>query len=154
MKICNFLEKDRIFLDLKTGSKQEILKVMVKHMKLRGLILNDEIVLNELLKRESICSTGLEKGIAIPHTLTDEVKKPLVVMALIKGGMDYEAVDQKPTYILLLLLGPKNNPGLQLKLLAHICRLVKETPIVEKLKKADSPEEICTIFKQEEGKIE
>ena len=69
-------------------------------------------------------------------------------------GMDYEAIDQKPTYVLLLLLGPKDKPGSQLKLLAHICRLVKETTIVEKLKKADSPEEICALFKQEERKIE
>jgi mannitol/fructose-specific phosphotransferase system IIA component (Ntr-type) len=153
MKICKFLEEDHIFLDLKTGSKQEILKLMVEQMKLRGLITNDEVVLNELLKRESICSTGLERGIAVPHTLTNEVKEPLVVMALIRGGIDYDAVDQKPTFILLLLLGPKSDPGLQLKLLAHICRLVKETPIVEKLKRADSPEKVCNIVKQEEGKI-
>ncbi|MBN2244382.1 MAG: PTS sugar transporter subunit IIA [Candidatus Aminicenantes bacterium] len=154
MKICYFLEKDHIFLDLKTRNKQELLKELVEQMKLRGLILNDEVVLNELLKRESICSTGLEQGIAVPHTLTEEVKKPLIAMVLIKAGMDFEAVDQKPTYVLLLLLGPKNDPGLQLRILAHICRLVKETPIVEKLKKADSAEDICNIFKQEEGKIE
>jgi len=154
MKICQFLKKEHIFLDLKTGSKKEILQTLVEQMKQRGLIVNDKIVLEELLKREFICSTGLEEGIAVPHTLTDEVKETLITMALIKGGIDYEAVDQKPTFILLLLLGPKNDPGLQLKLLAHICRLVKETPIVEKLKEAESAEEICEIFKQEEGKIE
>jgi mannitol/fructose-specific phosphotransferase system IIA component (Ntr-type) len=154
MKICHFLEKDHILLDLKTRSKQELLKEMVEKMKLRGLILNDEAVLNDLLRREAVSSTGLEQGIAVPHTLTDEVKKPLVTMALIKDGMDFDAVDQKPTYVLVLLLGPKNDPGLQLRILAHICRLVKETPIVEKLKKTDSAEEICSIFKREEGKIE
>lgn len=154
MKICDFLNRDNIFLDLKTGSKKEILEEMVEKMKERGFISNKKTVLNELLTRESISSTGLEMGIAVPHTLTNEVKNTLVVMALIKEGMDYEAIDHKPTYVLLLLLGPKDKPGNQLKLLAHICRLVKETTIVEQLKKSDSPEEICALFKQEERKIE
>jgi len=154
MKICQFLERDNIFLDLKKGIKKEILEEMVKRLKERGLIRNNTLIVSELLTRESISSTGLEMGIAVPHTLTNEVKNTLVAMALIKEGMDYEAIDQKPTYVLLLLLGPKNKPGSQLRLLAHICRLVKETTIVEKLKKADSPEEICKIFQQEERKIE
>ena len=116
--------------------------------------MNDKAVFNELLKREAICSTGLESGIAVPNALTDEVREPLIVIALIKDGMKYEEVDQKTTYLLILLLGRKDNPGLQLRLLAHICRLVKETAIVEKLKKAGSPENICEVIKQEERKIE
>jgi len=154
MKICEFLNQDNIFLDLKTRSKKKILEEMVEKMKEGGFISNKDTVLNELLTRESISSTGLEMGIAVPHTLTNEVKNTLVVMALIKEGIDYEAIDQKPTYVLLLLLSPKDKPGKQLILLAHICRLVKETSIVEKLKKADSPEKVCALFKQEERKIE
>ncbi len=153
MNICGFLREDHIILDLKPGEKKQILEDFVATLKKRDLISDEEIILEELLKRESLGSTGLEKGIAVPHALTDRVNDPFLALAVIKQGIDFEAVDQMPTYVILLLLGNKDNPGLQLKLLAHICRLVKETKIVERIREAASPEDICTIFDEEEGKI-
>ena len=153
MKICGLLTEDHIFLDLKPGHKREILDEFVSGLKKRGLIDEEKAILGELLKRESLGSTGLEKGIAVPHALTDRIKKPLLALALIRKGVDFEAADQRPTYVILLLLGTKDNPGFQLKVLAHICRLVKETGVVEKIKKAKSPSDICSIFEEEEVKI-
>lgn len=153
MKICGLLTEDHVFLDLKPGDKREVLEEFVSSLKRRGLITEEKVILGELLKRESLGSTGLEKGIAVPHALTDKIKKPLLALALIRKGMDFEAADQRPTYVILLLLGTKNNPGYQLKVLAHICRLVKETRVVEKIKKAKSPSDICSIFEEEEVKI-
>ncbi len=153
MKICGLLTEDHIFLDLKPGDKREILEEFVSGLKKRGLITEEKVILGELLKREGLGSTGLEKGIAVPHALTDKIKKPLLALALIRKGMDFEAADQRLTYVILLLLGTKDNPGYQLKVLAHICRLVKETRVVEKIKKAKSPSDICSIFEEEEVKI-
>lgn len=153
MKICGLLTEDHIFLDLKPGDKSEVLQEFVSGLKRRGLITEEKVILGELLKRESLGSTGLEKGIAVPHALTDKIKEPLLALALIRKGMDFEAADQRPTYVILLLLGTKNNPGFQLKVLAHICRLVKETGVVGKIKKAKSPADICSIFEEEEVKI-
>jgi PTS system nitrogen regulatory IIA component len=153
MKICGLLTEDHIFLDLKPGDKKEVLQEFVSALKRRGLITDERVILGELLKRESLGSTGLEKGIAIPHALTDKIKKPLLALASIKKGMDFDAADKRPTYVILILLGTKNNPGYQLKVLAHICRLVKETRVVEKIKKAKSPSDICSVFEEEEVKI-
>lgn len=153
MKICGLLREEHIILDLKSGEKKQILEEFVSSLKERGLISEDKVILEELLKRESLGSTGLEKGIAVPHALTDKVKEPFLALAVIKKGMDFEAVDQMPTYVILLLLGNKDNPGFQLKVLAHICRLVKETRVVEKIRKANSSHDICLIFDEEEGKI-
>ena len=153
MKICGLLTEDHIFLDLKPGDKRKVLEEFVSGLKRRGLIAEEKVILGELLKRESLGSTGLEKGIAVPHALTNKIKKPLLALALIRKGMDFEAADQRSTYVILLLLGTKNNPGYQLKVLAHICRLVKETRVVEKIKKAKSPSDICAIFEEEEAKI-
>jgi len=153
MKICGLLREDHIILDLKSREKKQILEEFVSSLKKRGLISEDKVILEELLERESLGSTGLEKGIAVPHALTDKVREPFLALAVIKKGMDFEAVDQMPTYVILLLLGNKDNPGFQLKVLAHICRLVKETRVVEKIRKAKSPQDICLIFDEEEGKI-
>lgn len=153
MRICKLLKENHIFLDLKPGDKRQVLEEFVTSIKKRGLISDDKLILDALLKRESLGSTGLEKGIAVPHALIDESKEPFLALALIKEGIDFEAADLMPTYVLILLLGDKNNPGEQLKILAHVCRLVKETDIVEKIRKVKNPSEICTIFEEEEGKI-
>jgi mannitol/fructose-specific phosphotransferase system IIA component (Ntr-type) len=154
MRICTLLKEDHIFLDLTPGDKRQVLEEFVAKIKERNLISDDKLILDELLKRESLGSTGLEKGIAIPHALIDEINEPFLALAVIKGGIDFEAADQMPTYILLLLLGNKNNPGAQLKILAHVCRLVKETNFVEKIMKIEYPNDICVLLEEEEGKIE
>ena len=153
MKICSLLKQEHIFLDLKPGDKRQVLEEFVSAVKKRDLISDDKLILDELLKRESLGSTGLEKGIAIPHALIDDVKEPFLALAVFKNGIDFEAVDQMPTYVLMMLLGSKNNPGAQLKILAHVCRLVKETDFVEQIKKIQDPKNICDLLEEEEGKI-
>jgi len=153
MKICSILKENHVFLDLKSRDKRQVLEEFVTSVKERGLISDDKLILDELLKRESLGSTGLERGIAIPHALIDELKEPFLAIAVIKAGIEFEAADQMPTFVLMLLLGDKNNPGTQLKILAHVCRLVKETDFVEKIKKVNKPKEICVILEEEERKI-
>ncbi|MEA2004973.1 MAG: PTS sugar transporter subunit IIA [Acidobacteriota bacterium] len=153
MRINGFLKDDHILLDLKPGNKEFVLKEFVSVLKKKGLISNDKIVLRELLKRERLGSTGITEGIAVPHALLNEFYEPFLAIAKIKEGVNFESLDKKPTHILFLLLGDKKNPGLQLKTLAHICRLIKETKFVERIKKATSSGEIRMILEEEEGKI-
>lgn len=153
MNVHEYLKEDYIFLDLEPGDKKHVLEKFVSALKKKGLISRGKIILEELLKREKLGSTGLEKGIAVPHALIKKIKEPIVALALIKDGIDFKAVDQMPTYIILLLLGDKDNPGFQLKLLGHICRMVKETEFVEKIKKAETSQDIWSILREEEQKI-
>ena len=74
------------------------------------------------------------------------MKEPLLALALLKKGVNFESPDKMPTRLILLLLGNKDKPGLQLRLLAHICRMVKETKFVEKVKKAKNEHEACLFF--------
>jgi len=153
MKICGILSEDRIFFDLKPGDKRSVLTEFVAALKKRNLIAAESRILEELLRRESLCSTGLEKGMAIPHCLSPEIEQSFLALAVFKEGIEYEAVDQMPTHVLLLLMGNSEDPGTQLKLLAHICRLVKETELVERIKQAQTPSEVCRILNEEEAKI-
>lgn len=153
MKICGYLKADHIFFDMKSETKAEILREFIGGLEQRGVIEKSAVIVSELLQREKLCSTGLEKGIAVPHALTEAVNSPLLALAILRGGVDYGAVDEEPTDVLLLLLGNKKNPGLQLKILAHICRMVKETSFVERIRTAGSASEVCRIITEEEGKM-
>ena len=154
MRIFKLLKQSHVFMELKENEKNKLLEELIREIKKRGLIDNEKAILDEILKRESLGSTGLEKGIAIPHALTDEVKEPFLALAVLKNGIDFEAADGMPTYVILLLLGEKKDPGNQLKILAHICRLVKESSFVQNVRKADTPDAVCSILEEEEGKIE
>lgn len=153
MKICELLKKDQIFFDLEPGDKLTVLKNFIQALKSQGCIQDDKKILEEVLKRESLSSTGLERGIAIPHGLTTEIPQSLLALAIFKDGIEFEALDQMPTYVLLLLLGNLNAPGAQLKILAHVCRLVKETDFIVKVKNAESPQDVCRILETEEAQI-
>jgi PTS system nitrogen regulatory IIA component len=153
MNIYELLKEDHIFLDILPGDKRSVLEAIVSALKKKGLISKERGIVEELLRREGLGSTGLKKGIAVPHALIEKIEKPLLALALIRQGINFEAADKMPTYIILLLLGDKDNPGSQLRLLAHICRLVKETKFVEKAKKAKSSQDIRLILKKEEQKI-
>lgn len=153
MNIYELLKEDHIFLDIEPGDKKSVLQEIVFALRKRGLISTEKGIVKELLKREGLGSTGLEKGIALPHALLEKIEKPLLALALIRKGINFEAADKMPTYIILVLLGNKGNPGSQLRLLAHICRMVKETKFVEKAKKAKSSHDIRLILKKEEEKI-
>ncbi|MBN1223852.1 MAG: PTS sugar transporter subunit IIA [Candidatus Aminicenantes bacterium] len=153
MNICRLLNENQIFLDLESGEKTEVLGEFVRRLEKKGLIKNAKTVLKELIERENLCSTGLEKGIALPHTLTEEVEEPFLALGLIKDGMQYESLDNNPTFVLLLILGNKKDPGSQLKIIAHICRLVKETDFVERVKAIGSARDICSLLDDVEGKI-
>jgi fructose-specific phosphotransferase system IIA component len=153
MNICGLLSKDHIFFDLKPGDKKSVLKELVEALSMRGLISDTKSILQALLDREKLGSTGLEKGIAIPHALTSEVEESFLALAVLKDGTDYEAIDQMPTYVLLLLLGNEEKPGVQLKVLAHVCRLVKETDFIDRILSAETRSEACQILQEEEAKI-
>jgi PTS system nitrogen regulatory IIA component len=153
MKIHELLKEDRILLDLEQSDKKHVLEEFVRALKMKRVISEDKVILEELLKREKLGSTGLENGIAVPHALIEGLEGPVLALAIVREGIDFEAVDQMPTYIILLLLGNKEKPGLQLKVLAHICRLVKETQFVEKAKAAGSSQDVRLILKEEEEKI-
>ena len=154
MKICHLLKKEHVFLDVKTNDKNELLKEFVLALKETKAIKDDNVILEALLKREGLGSTGLEKGFAVPHALVDGIEEPIIALSVIRDGIDFNAADSKPSYVVMLLLGSKKNPGSQLKILAHLCRLVKETNFVEAAKKSKSPDEVYNILGCDENAIE
>ena len=153
MKICDLLDERHIIFDMKSGDKAQVLANFIKELKNRNLIQNEKTILNELLERESLGSTGLEKGIAVPHALIEKVQEPFLALGIVREGTNFDAADQMPTFVFFLLLGNSARPGVQLKILAHICRLVKETKFVDKVQKSENPLEICQLLENEEEKI-
>lgn len=153
MKICRLISQQNIVMGLEPGKKEDVLKKFISILTERGLLKNSEELLDKILERERLGSTALDQDIAIPHALTSRIEKTFLALAVLDRKINFGADEPKPVSILFLLLGDRENPGQQLKVLAHICRLIKETKIIQKIKKARSVQEICERIDEEESKI-
>jgi fructose-specific phosphotransferase system IIA component len=152
MKITEFLSKKAIKLDLEAAEKDEVLKELVDVLDDCYDIGDKKSIVRTLIERESLGSTGIGQGIAIPHGKTDRVKDLVAVLGVSRKGVNFESLDGEPVYIFLLLVAPKESAGPHLKALAQISRLLRDSYFCELLKRCKTPDDIYELIRKEEDK--
>jgi len=152
MKITEFLDVKGIHLDLQASEKQDILKELVDVLAGVKDIGDKKLILKALLERESLGSTGIGQGIAIPHGKTDKVSELISVLAISKKGVNFEALDGEPVYIFFLLVAPKDAAGPHLKALAQISRMLRDTYFCDLLRRCESTEQVYDLIHKEENR--
>ncbi|HAW50451.1 TPA: hypothetical protein DCX16_05850 [bacterium] len=149
MKLYELLSESGFIVDLKSKKKNEILKNMVSLLAKKNDF-DEEEVLNGIMTRESIMSTGLGQGVAIPHTKAKSAKKVIVGFARFKNGIDFDAIDGEPVHLVFMVIVPQDATMSQIKILARISRLLKHNYIRERLKTQKTKEEILGFIMEEE----
>lgn len=150
MKLSDYLRQDLVEPDLRAAGKTECLKKMVALLARAGVVRGEEDSLARLLEREKVVSTGIGHGVAIPHAKAAHVQQMVIVAARVAQGVDFEALDGQPVYILFLLLGPQEAASLHVRLLARIARLIKVEGFIEQLKKTESAEALYRAIREED----
>jgi PTS system nitrogen regulatory IIA component len=145
MKLSEILEKDAIVTDLAARHKKEVLEELCQAMS-RVEELQVQPLLEVLLERERLGSTGIGDGIAIPHGKSPEVKQLLVACGRSKQGVDFESMDGRLTHLFFLLVAPENSTGTHLKALAKISRLLKDEHFRQELMSAESQTEMHDLI--------
>lgn len=154
MSLIDYISTDAIMLDVQETSKEVLLSKMVERLDSCALLENKDGAENAIMAREHLMSTGVGNGVAIPHAKTDAVKAIRLSIATIKNGIAYKSVDNKPVFIIFMLLSPKNAASDNLKVLTSIAKLLRDNPnFVEKLAKADEASEIVELIAKEEMKV-
>ena len=152
MKIHEILDKDAIKIGLESIDKEETLKELVGVLAKVRNIGDQKATVKALIERESLGSTGIGQGIAIPHGKTDKVNELIAVMGISKKGVNFDALDGEPVYIFFLLIAPKDTAGPHLKALAQISRLLRDTYFCELIRRCKAPHEVYDLIKTEEEK--
>ena len=152
MKILDIVREELILADLKAVSKKEAIEEMAALAARYDERLSLEPLLDVLLEREKLGSTGIGDGVAIPHGKVAGIDKVLAVFARCAEGIDFESMDNKKAYLFFLLVAPENSTGDHLKALAKISRLMKEPRFRMDLMEAKSREEILRAFSEEDSK--
>ncbi len=146
MKITDILARDRIVPQLSSQTKEGVLRELVHALAKGGQPINEGRMIEILLERESLGSTGIGEGVAIPHGKSKEVQEILATFGRSLSGMDFQSLDGKPTHLFFLLIAPENSAGTHLKALAQVSRLMKDPTFRKRLMDARTPEEIYAIF--------
>ena len=152
MKILDVLDKRLIVPEIASRTKEGVLREMVHSLAQVEKQVHEDRLMDILLERESMGSTGIGEGVAIPHGKSKEVDKILASFGRSLPGVDFQSPDGKPTHLFFLLIAPENSTGMHLKILAQISRLMRDPAFRKSLMKAPSAEEIYTIFSEAEEK--
>ena len=111
-------------------------------------------IVRGLVEREKLSSTGMQDGFAIPHCkMDDPVESPLVSLGIVRGGMDFDAIDGKATQLVVCLVTPRRQKQEHLRILASIAQLFAGAEFRGRLLEADGPEEVLGVIQQEEERL-
>ncbi len=145
--LASFFHHDLYIPDLAPKDKEDTLSQMVDHLvKARGLDYGN-VILNTLLEREKLGSTGIGKQVAIPHSRSLGCNDLTVIFARIPKGIKFGAVDKKPVHLVFMILAPYQDKGNRyLPLLGKIVEMVKDDKRRKKLIDTDSFEDFLKIL--------
>lgn len=143
------IKPEVIIANSKAETKDDLLKEMVLLLSNTGNVRDWELVLSDVLSREKIMSTGMEKGIAIPHAKSDGVIAPCVAVCVKKDGIDFGSIDKEPSKIFFMIVSPKKANSPHLQMLASISSIVRNKETLSKILEAKNSDEICKILKED-----
>jgi PTS system nitrogen regulatory IIA component len=152
MKLIDILTESSIVADLQAKTKAEALDVLVDAMTKTHNTLNKSDILQVLLEREKLGSTGIGDGVAIPHGKSAALTQIVSGFGLSKRGIDFDSLDGKPAHLFFLLVAPEDSAGTHLKMLARISRMLKNLDFRKRLLGANSQHEIYQIISEEDAK--
>jgi fructose-specific phosphotransferase system IIA component len=148
--IISLLDEQHVFASLEAKNKAEVFSALIASFDDKVSAEELEAIEKAVLEREKIMSTGVGKGLAIPHGKAPGIKDNHVAFALLADPVEYEAVDKEPVSMVFLLAGPSSSNSLHIKMLSRISRLMNNNAFRAELRKCSTSGEIVSVFEQEE----
>lgn len=145
MKILDFIDPKNIITELKATDKKGVLEELTLPVADITQIEHKELV-RVLIEREHLGSTGIGNGIGIPHGKLKNLSSLILGVGISRKGVNFDAMDKKPTHIFFLLLTPDNSTDLHLKLLARISKILKEESFKDKILVSSDKDEVIRLI--------
>jgi PTS system nitrogen regulatory IIA component len=144
VQLRDYLSADRIAI-VSDGSKEEVLMRLIELSRSDALVRDYEMFRKEVLRRESIVSTGIGMGVAIPHVKTSAVRSFFITIGVSRTGIDWESLDGKPVFVAFLIGGPEDHQQ-YLQILAKLTLIIRNEDKRRAIVAAPSPEKILELF--------
>jgi nitrogen PTS system EIIA component len=148
MRMTDFVVREAIVPELTATTKEGVIREMVgslantNHLKAA----ETEEIVRAVLKRELLGSTGIGRGVAIPHTKHNSVERLIGTVALSRPGVSFESLDGEPVHVFVLLISPQDRPGDHLRALENVSRSLRDDGFVRSLRQATTREAIWDLL--------
>jgi len=149
MALMDLITKELIRVPMTATNKQEAIMELVDLADSAGRFTSRDDVLSAVQQREALGSTGLEKGIAIPHAKTEAVKEITLVMGISPNGLDFQALDGNPSKIFFCILAPPDQAGIHIEALSEIAQITKSGAFLRLLGAAEDADEVLELFQED-----
>lgn len=149
MFLTELLTPDRVLVPLKARDKRGIIAELATRLvaETGGRL---EEVIQAVEERESVLSTGVGFGVAIPHARSSEVRELCIVSGVSAEPVPYDSIDGEPVRLFFLIVGPESSAGLHVKILSRIARLVRRDGVRRDLVEARTPDEFYHVLRRAE----
>lgn len=146
MNIKKILNKDLVLMDIKATEKSAVIEELANFLCKSNKIKNIEDVTSAIKLREEKMTTGIQAGVAIPHGKCSKLKEIKACVCISKKGIDFNALDKKPSNIFIVTVSPEDRTGPHVQFLAEISKILTNKDCREKILNAEKPEEIIKIL--------
>jgi mannitol/fructose-specific phosphotransferase system IIA component (Ntr-type) len=149
-ELAGYFKEPLCIFDLKSDNKRDALGEMVDCICHQHNLKDREIILEMLLNRESLGSTAIGKGVAFPHGRTLAIQELSLLFARSEKGIDFDAVDKKPTHLFFLIIAPpQDKDNLYLQVLGQMVDIIKKDESRKQFLEVTNFEELGTILGRE-----
>ncbi len=150
MKLCDLLDEQVIKVGLDGVQKEAVFAEIIDVLANAGRVADRERALRAILSRETMATTGIGNGVAVPHGKDASVPKLAAALGISFKGIQYEAADKQPVYVVFLVLADVNNPGPHVQCLGEIARLLSVPGFYERLRRCTTAQEVIGAIRAEE----
>ena len=153
MRMSDFVVREAIVPELSANSKDGVIREMIASLRSASYFKGGEPedIVKAILKRELLGSTGIGRGVAIPHTKHNSVDRLIGTVALSKSGVPFDSLDGEPVFVFFLLISPQDRPGDHLRALENVSRCLRDDGFVRALRQATSREAIWELLQEGEN---
>jgi mannitol/fructose-specific phosphotransferase system IIA component (Ntr-type) len=153
MRMSDFVVRDAIIADLAATTKEGAIREMVESLRAASQFKTTEPddIVRAILKRESLGSTGIGRGVAIPHTKHAGVERLLGTVAVSRNGVAFDSLDGEPVFVFVLLISPQDRPGDHLRALENVSRSLRADIFVRSLRSAPDRDAIWRLLEESDN---
>ena len=148
-----FLLEKRIGCNVEAASKKRVLEQLGQRLAESVPELTQDLVFDALLERERLGSTGLGKGIALPHARMSQVTQAIGAFITLPEGVDFDAIDSSPVDLAFAMLVPEEATDEHLQLLAKLAGMFSDSAFCTALREAESDQDLFLLIQQREAKV-
>ncbi len=150
MKFADFIASAAIEANIEADAKEGVIREMVQSLVSADKLVagESESIVKTILKREELGSTGIGRGVAVPHAKHASVKKPVGTVAVSQLGVDFNSLDGEKVQLIFLVISPPDRPGDHLRILENISRQLRDDTFCKFLKQAKTTEDIRHLLEE------